>query len=218
MRARWATVLGAALSLLSITAFASCRANFRMPAFDVAMRDTPVNYRFDLASAAIAPIADENGMSGLKGKVPFGLTIGLYDLEVTVESESMRDGPGYCTELRAAHVEIGLKQLEVIVDRRFAPGSCERQAVLDHEAEHVEVFRETLRSYHPALERALGHIALPLAIPVADRNAARAAYLDPITDALKPLFTALNSHARAANARLDTPASYAEVFNRCHRW
>jgi hypothetical protein len=218
MRAPWAAVLGPAVYLLSTTAFASCEADFRVPALDIVVRDAPVNYRFGLDSPAIAKIADENGMPGLKSEIPFGLTIGRYNLEVTVNSESNRDGSGYCTELRAAHVEIGLKQLDVIIDRRFAPGSCERQAVLDHEAEHVEVFRAALRSYLPALERALGHIALPRAIPVADRNAARAAYVDPITDALKPLLTALNSHARAANARLDTPESYAAVFKRCHGW
>ena len=70
----------------------------------------------------------------------------------------------------------------------------------------------------PALERALGQIALPHGILVADRNAARAAYVTPITDALNPLFAALNGHARDANARLDTPESYATVFKRCPHW
>ena len=218
MRAPRAVALAAALLFLSTKAFASCTANLSVPAFDVVMRNPPVNYRFDLDRSALARIADENGMPGLKGEIPFGLTIGRYDLEVIVNSESVRDGAGYCTELRAAHVETGLKQLDVIVDRRFAPGSCERKAVLDHEAEHVEIFREALRYYLPALEHALRQIALPRAIPVADRNAARAAYVNPITDALKPLFAAMNSHARDANAQLDTPESYAAVFKRCRDW
>ncbi|HXE29696.1 MAG TPA: hypothetical protein VN656_14345 [Stellaceae bacterium] len=182
------------------------------------MKDPPVNYRFDLDSAALAKIASENGMPGLKGEIPFGLTIGRYDLEVTVNTDSMRDGSGYCAQLRAAHVEIGLKQLDVIVDRRFAPDSCERRAVLDHERQHVEVFREAVRYYLSALERALTRTSLPLNIHVADRNAARAAYLGPITDSLKPIFTAINGRARDGNTRLDMPESYATVFKRCSHW
>lgn len=105
---------------------------------------------------------------------------------------------------------------DVIVDRRFAPGSREHQAILDHEGQHVEVFREAVRYYLPALERALQVTSLPLNILVVDRNAARAAYLGPIIDSLKPIFAATNDHARDGNTRLDMPESYAAVFKRCH--
>lgn len=218
MRHPLTAALIAALLFLPAVAFASCTASVSAPAFSVAMKDPPVNYRFDLDSAALAKIANENGMPGLKGEIPFGLTIGRYDLEVTVNTDSMRDGAGYCAQLRAAHVEIGLKQLDVIVDRRFASGSCERQAVLDHEGQHVEVFREAVRYYLPAIERALARTPLPLNIHVADRSAARAAYLAPITDALKPIFAAINGRARDGNTRLDMPESYAAVFKRCSHW
>jgi hypothetical protein len=219
MRFSMTSALVAALLLVyPAVAFASCTANVSAPAFSVAMKDLPVNYRFDLDSAALAKVANQNGMPGLKGEIPYGLTIGRYDLEVTVNTDSMRDGSGYCAQLHDAHVEIGLKQLDVIVDRRFAPGSCQRQAVLDHEAEHVEVFREAVRYYLPALERALGKTSLPLNLHVPDRTAARAAYLGPITDSLKPVFDAINGRARDGNSRLDMPESYAAVFKRCTHW
>jgi hypothetical protein len=218
MRFSRIVAIAATLFVLPAVAFASCTANVSVPAFSVAMKDLPVNYRFDLDSAALAKVADQNGMPGLKGEIPYGLTIGRYDLEVTVNTDSMRDGSGYCAQLRAAHVAIGLKQLDVIVDRRFASGSCQRQAVLDHEAEHVEVFREAVRYYLPALERALGKTSLPLNLHVADRSAARAAYLGPITDSLKPIFDAINGRARDGNTRLDMPESYAAVFRRCNHW
>jgi hypothetical protein len=218
MRVSMIAALAAAVFLLPAVAFASCTATVGAPAFSVAMKDLPVNYRFDLDSSALAKLANQNGMPGLKGEIPYGLTIGRYDLEVTASTDSTRDGSGYCAQLRSAHVEIGLKQLDVIVDRRFAPGSCQRQAVLDHEAQHVEVFREAVRYYLPALERALSRTSLPLNLHVADRNAARAAYLGPITDSLKPIFAAINGRARDGNTRLDMPESYAAVFKRCSHW
>ena len=211
-------MLVAGLLLLPAAAFASCPANVGAPALSVVIKDPPVHYNFDLDSAALVQVASENGMPGLKGEIPFGLTIGRYDLEVTVNTESLRDGGSYCAELRAAHVEIGLKQLDVIVDRRFAADSCERKAVLEHEGQHVGVFREAVRYYLPALERALTQTALARNIAVADRAAARAAYLGPITDALKPVFAAINTRAHDGNMRLDRPESYAEVFKRCRQW
>jgi hypothetical protein len=218
MRASLTIASAVTLLLLPTAAFASCTASLGAPAFSVAMMDPPVNYRFDLDSAALAKIARENGMPRLKGEIPFGLTIGRYDLEVTIDTDTTVDGSGYCAQLHAAHVEIGLKQLDVIVDRRFAAGSCERQAVLDHERQHVEVFREAARHYLPALESILAQTLLPFDLHVADREAARAAYLGPITDSLKPVFVAINDRARNGNTGLDEPDSYAAVFKRCDHW
>jgi hypothetical protein len=217
MRFAIAVSLTAAFFVPGVAA-ANCSASVAAPSFTVALKDPPVNYRLDLDTAALTKIANENGMPGLKGEIPFGLTVGRYDLEVMVSTDSMRDGSGYCAQLRAARVEIGLKQLDVIVDRRFVPGSCEREAVLDHESEHVEVFREAVRHYFSALEDALLATSRPLNIHVADRNAARAIYLGPITDSLKPIFEAINRRARDGNARLDKPESYAAVFKRCIHW
>ena len=210
-------LLVACVLLVPAVASAACTAG-RAPAFTVAMKDPPVHYRLDLDTAALSKIAGDNGMAGLKGEIPFGLTVGRYDLEVTVETDSIRDGNGYCAQLRAAHVELGLKQLDVIVDRRFAEGSCERQVVLDHESQHVEVFREAVRYYLPTIERTLAETPLPLNAHVADREASRSAFLVPITEALKPIFAAINGRARDGNTRLDTPESYAAVFKRCSHW
>jgi hypothetical protein len=218
MRLGFACWLTAGVFLAPAIASAACTASVGAPSFTVAIKDPPVNYRLDLDGASLAKIAGDNGMPGLRGEIPFGLTIGRYDLEVTVETDSVRDGPAYCARLRSAHVEIGLRQLDVIVDRRFGEGSCERQVVLDHESEHVEVFREAVRYYLPAVQHTLIETPLPLNARVDGRDAARAAFLVPITNALKPVFAAINERAREGNARLDAPESYAAVFKRCSHW
>jgi hypothetical protein len=218
MRKRVAFWLAAAVFLAPAIASAACTASVGAPSFTVALKDPPVNYRLDLDSASLSKIAGDNGMAGLKGEIPFGLTIGRYDLEVTVDTDSMRDSSGYCAQLRAAHVEIGLKQLDVIVDRRFADGSCQRQVVLDHESQHVDVFREAVRYYLPTIERTLAETPLPINAHVTNRDQARAAFLGPITGSLKPIFEAINGRARDGNTRLDTPESYAAVFARCGHW
>lgn len=218
MRARFAVSLAAGLAFAPAIASAACVTQAAAPAFTVALKDPPVNYRLDLDSVALAQIAGETGMASLRGEIPYGLTIGRYDLEIRIETDNAQGDSGACATLRAAHVEIGLKQLDVIVDRRFAAGSCERQAVLDHESLHVAAFREAVRYYLPVIQHTL--YALPLRPRVAGTggDASRASFLAPITDSLRPIFAAINARARDANARLDSAENYAAVFKRCSHW
>ena len=216
-----------AVALPAVAQAATCSDNGPAPTFDVAVKDPPVTYDYNADTAILAKIAGENAVPGLgKGQTPFGLTVGRYDLEIIVDTDTVRAGAGAgagtvtvtCARLRAAHVVIGLKQLDVLVDRRFTAGSCQRNSVVAHERQHVEVFREAIRYYEPQIEQALVASRLPKAIAVADRNEARAAYLTPLSDTLKPIFDAINGRARDGNTRLDAPASYAEVFTHCATW
>ncbi|HEV8016398.1 MAG TPA: hypothetical protein VGP48_12750 [Stellaceae bacterium] len=218
MRIALACWIAAGIAVGPAVASAACSAMIGAPAFTVALKDPPPNYRFGLDTAALARVAGENGMPGLKSEIPYGLTIGRYDLEIAVETDAVREGSGYCAQLRTAHIEIGLRQLDVLVDRRFPSGSCERDAVLGHESQHVDVFREAMQYYLPAVERTLATASLRLSTHVEDRVAARAAFLTPITDALKPIFEAINGRARDGNMRVDTPENYAAVFKRCSHW
>ena len=215
---RW-LVVAVALTLPVVAQAAVCPDTGAAPRFDVSVKDPPVTYDYNAETTMLAKIAGENGVPGLgKGQTPFGLTVGRYDLEIVVDTDTVRSGNAYCAHLSAAHVVIGLKQLDVLVDRRFAAGSCQRNTVTAHERQHVEVFREAIRYYEPQIEQALNATRLPKAIAVADRNGARAAYLTPLSDVLKPIFDAINGRARDGNTRLDAPESYAEVFTHCASW
>ncbi len=216
---RFVFVVVFATALPAIAQAAICSDNGPAPRFDVAVKDPPVTYDYNADTAILAKIAGENAVPGLgKGQTPFGLTVGRYDLEIIVDTDTVRTGTVTCARLRAAHVVIGLKQLDVLVDRRFTAGSCQRNSVVAHERQHVDVFREAIRYYEPQIEQALIASRLPKTIAVADRNEARAAYLTPLSDTLKPIFDAINGRARDGNTRLDAPASYAEVFTHCATW
>jgi hypothetical protein len=212
-------VLFAGALALPAVARAACTDNGPAPSFDVSVKDPPVTYDYSVDSAKMASIAGANAVPGLgRDRTPFGLTIGRYDLEIVADTDTVRYGSAYCAHLRAAHVVVGLKQLDVLVDRRFADGTCQRNTIVAHERQHVEVFREAIRYYEPQIERALAATKLPPVVAVADRDAARAAFLEPLTEALRPIFEAINGRARDGNMRLDAPESYAEVFTHCASW
>lgn len=216
---RFRYIAVALVALAPIGAQAACSGPWPAPTFAVAVEDPPVAYDFNEDRAALAKIAGKNGMPSLgQAEIPYGITIGRYDLDIVVETDSVRNGPGLCTHLRSAHAVVGLKQLDVVIDRRFGAGSCQRQAVLDHERQHVEIFREAIRYYEPAIERALAAATIPKSVSVADRDAARDAYLRPLTEAVAPIFEAINGRARAGNAQIDIPRTYNEVFEKCPSW
>ena len=200
MRFSRIVAIAATLFVLPAVAFASCTANVSVPAFSVAMKDLPVNYRFDLDSAALAKVADQNGMPGLKGEIPYGLTIGRYDLEVTVNTDSMRDGSGILRPVARCPCRDRIEAARC--DRRspFASGSCQRQAVLDHEAEHVEVFREAVR-YDRRRSNARWASLIAAQPPCRGPQRGACRYLGPITNSLKPI-SMRSTAARATETRV----------------
>lgn len=216
---RFCCVAVALAAMAPVVAHARCSASWPPPTFAVSLEEPPVVYDFTEDSAGLVKTAGKNGMPSLgQGEIPYGITIGRYGLEVVAETDSTREGAALCTHLRSARATIGLKQLEVVVDRRFGAGSCQRQAILDHESQHVEIFREAMRFYEPALEQALGAATLPQSVSGLDREVAREAFLKPLTEAEAPIFEAINARARDRNSSLDTTDTYKKVFKQCASW
>jgi hypothetical protein len=223
-RIRAARALYLALALLALPllaprlALAACARTPTEPRITIVVKDPPIHYRFDVATPALAQSARENGVPVLDDEIPLGLTIGRYDLGITVQAELQNSAGATCAELHGARIEIGLKQLDVLVDRRFAQGSCQRDAVLAHEGQHVAAFREALRYYLPIAAQTLATAPLPERLIVTARQDARASFLDPITELMQPILAAMSARATAANAALDTPQNYADVLRHCASW
>jgi hypothetical protein len=209
------------LSVGLLPRFASaeaCRPDRSAPRIIVTAEDAAVHYHYDASSKDLVARAASGGLAARKGEAPIGLTLGRYGLDITAQVDFRTSGNVTCAALRGTHVTVGLKQLDVLVDRRYAVGSCQREAVLAHEAQHVAVFREALLAYLPLLVQRLASAPLPQTFALADRGKARSIFLDAISAVAQPILTAIDARANAANAALDTEASYADVARRCAEW
>jgi hypothetical protein len=138
----------------------------------------------------------------------------VNDLRREVRLETAADGAG-CVRLRAVRVTIA-SHTEVLVDRRFAEGSCQQRAILAHENEHVRVFREAAAHYAPRIAAALQETPMPAVGATAE--GARETYRRAIQSAIAPWLDAIRGRAQEGNDRLDTPEGYARVFRRCPSW
>lgn len=199
------------------TAFAQCSPPAAMTDFTVSIGEPAVAYRLAATAETLAEQARLNDTKLGGGRGVLGLTVNRYDLRIRVVVELHRANGGYCASLRSAAITVGA-QPEIFIDGRFAAGTCQERAILDHESGHVAVFRDAIADAAPALDAALRGRALPAAILVTAQNQSEAAYVRAIRDALEPVLDAVRAQAQRGNNRLDTPERYAEVFRRCSAW
>jgi hypothetical protein len=196
---------------------AQCSPPPGMASFTVAVSEAAVVYGLAATAEALAAQARSNGTRLGHGRRVLGLTVNRYDLRIRIAVDAHRTADGYCAYLRSAAIVAGA-QPEIFVDGRFAAGTCQRAAILDHENEHAAIFRDAIARAAPAIDAAVRGAAVPAAMLVASQDEAEAAYGRAIRAALDPVLDAVRARAQVGNGRLDTPDHYAEIFRRCSDW
>jgi hypothetical protein len=177
-------------------------------------------YHHELSTAQI------EGMSQIKApsrnsQEP-GLT--LFEYEVSSQYEmaerSRANGP-LKIWAKSIHINFFTTRMDVYVTSQYPVGSCQYQAVLDHENTHVAINQRIFQKYHKLLAGELRRITVPTqAHPMIVTNEAEGeAFLD---SKIKPLLARFQERfageVRRENAKIDTPASYARVQSKCKNW
>jgi hypothetical protein len=195
---------------------AQCPAIPGGPAFTVDVGRPMATYKSATADTLLTE-AHANAASLGHGRGVLGLTVNRYDFGLRVTVDSVPTATGFCAWLRAVTIAVAANP-EVLYDGRYAPDTCQRGAIIDHENEHVAVFRDAIAEAAPMIEAALHRAALPQSLVVRATADAEEAYARAIRAAVEPVLDAARARAQAANAQIDTPLHYAEVFRRCNAW
>ena len=126
-------------------------------------------------------------------------------------------GDEHCVALSAIHAEVASREVTVLVDRKYRPGTCQYDAILAHEREHVRINADALRDTGRLLEQRLN--------AVADRWSERWLQADRQDEIQAEIDGATQTATREARAkaeersgRIDTPQSYSQVQARCDSW
>lgn len=91
----------------------------------------------------------------------------------------MFNGKYYCVFLESVDATIGFKDFDVVIDRKYPKGSCEYNAILEHEKHHIADSEKALDVVFPGVDAALRDAAdniLPIYVenvddvPVAAEN------------------------------------------------
>lgn len=127
----------------------------------------------------------------------------------------------YCFWVTSTDVALSYRQLDVVIASEYAPGSCQYEAVLDHENEHVEVAQRVIQPYERHIRQALTSVEIPTSrvaalanTPELAREAAEKAFRRTLLPVRDQLIRVLNEQ----QAHVDTLDNYRRTWQRCSKW
>lgn len=163
-----------------------------------------------------------NGHSGSKMGLqwhPVGLTGRDLTTGFNVQVRGQPLQRGYCVSLASAEMTVGFERIEVLIDRRYRPGSCAYSVILEHEQQHVRNFRSTLAAYLPSLRRALEEAAANARPETASTlNGGAKRFIRYLESRVNPVLREMKQEMARLDAAMDTPAAYLATQARCDDW
>lgn len=189
----------------------------RSKVISVRAGNRPTVLRRDLDLAGLA--AESHGTGPAR---PQGLTVVDHQLafHTLVNMETTRGHA--CVWFDEVRVDLTPASIEIFVPREYSEGSCEYNAVLAHESEHVRIHREHLELAAKEIEAALTSAKwLPARgnpLEAADRAQAEAALNAKIRKVVTPVYEKYKEDLTAEQAVLDKPELYQWVSKRCAAW
>jgi len=177
--------------------------------------------RHDVPTAEIGRISSQTLEANTK--IP-GLTDTKFHLETTYHFRSSRRWfkGGYEMWLNDLTVHFGFTEMVVYVSSEYSEGSCQYQAVLAHEKEHVEAHRKTWMDHQPLLQESLRKA---VDIPTSRSRGVYATEAEgrdkiekAISAATDPLFEAFRKADNDAQTAIDSRSEYEGVKEKCGSW
>lgn len=150
-----------------------------------------------------------------------GTTKSGFELRWSMSAQVRNWKNVYCFWVTSADVEISYHQLDVNIASEYEPGSCQYDAVLDHEYEHVEVAQEIMRPYARQIEQALTSLAIPTSHLPSVANSpedAREEVEAAFRRTLHPVRDKINRALEVNQAVVDTKENYRRTWRRCSKW
>lgn len=198
---------------------AQCALNEHSPDVSLQLRTPEIHYSERLDSDGIARIS-----KGLHSNAPgwkqTGLTHGTETTEFSLTTRSARQPDGQlCTVIDQLDVTLGFEAMAVYIARRYHPGSCEYQVILQHEQNHVSINQNTLLSHSDRILQSLTLFAESLTPVVSDSASQANERLKAlITVKLKEFYRPVQVERQQAHQEIDSRAAYLRSQARCSNW
>ena len=178
-------------------------------------------YVYDLDTEGIRKvISDIQGYVAGPWHLPLGLAVAelgtRFEIKLFIRKSRT---PGYCVALAEAKVTVGYTDLTVYISSNYAEGSCEFDAILAHEREHLQINQDVLEDYKAKFREMLRQVLrFKKVIFVHRKTEARAAYILHLQSRLKPLLAEMRGGLARKNGAIDTEENYRRVLAQCDNW
>jgi len=177
----------------------------------------PVTYNLGETAAQIGA---RSGLTSQDGSVVRGLTESAFHSKLSVTLTAMTTRDGVCVHPSAVDLHIGFDPVIVYIERDYARGTCQFEAIDEHEHGHVRNMNVALEAALPKIRRALAEAArdprYPLFAP--DEDSAQRDAIAIIDAALNVPLADFARERAAMDGALDSPDSYRTLKSSCETW
>jgi hypothetical protein len=177
----------------------------------------PVAYNLDETSAEIGA---RSGLASGHGAVVRGLTESAFHSKLSVTFASMTTPAGVCVPPHSVELHSGFDPVIVYIERDYARGSCQFEAIDRHERGHVGNMNVALEAALPKIRAALAGAVKDSRYPLfaADEDIAQRDAVAIIDAALSVPLDAFTRERAAMDGALDSPESYGTLKASCATW
>ncbi len=123
---------------------------------------------------------------------------------------------GNCFSLTGLDVWINVKRLRVYIARELEIGSCEHEVTLQHEHNHVNIYRDGVNRLQQRWADAAESSVIRQPIRASDADAALERFASAIATIFSDIRQQETQRMTRKNALLDTPSAYRAEQRRCH--
>ncbi len=217
----WAVLLAVALvvpaPVVSGAAAAQCQGSPEI-SYDIDLDiDVPkARLHHDRGIAELGRMAFHGPRGRILGMASTGLDFGWR-----VGFEWRPEGEAFCFWVRRTELTVHHPSPDIYVAREYRRGTCPYRAVLAHEQQHIRTSRELINRYIPRLRWVLTSLRIPTGqrpVLVGSPEEAKSEVRALMKDLAEPLFREMAKALRAAQAKIDSPASYQRLFKQCKKW
>lgn len=179
-------------------------------------------YDYSLSTPQIESLSEESGLE--ENHHIDGLTQAQFGLKTLYEFNYSKRlfQNSYSLWVEDLRVDFSYTTVNVYVSSQYSEDSCEYQATLDHENQHVQIHREIYEKYQKILQNT---ISVSTDIPLIDHpvtvqslEGGKALISQLISGVTDPVFDQFQNELSQKQGQLDSPESYAELQSRCSHW
>lgn len=155
-----------------------------------------------------------------------GLTVSKLAVSGSAASYATGNGREVCVGMKEITFKIGLEQLDVYIDKKYAPNSCPYKVVKEHENIHVSIFRQAVPFFKPDIEKELQKAVnklRPVSLYASEASDKRikeitSAQFNQVINDIKPLIDHINAKITEKNEKIDTTENYKAMSALCKKW
>ena len=182
-----------------------------------------LNIRFNYGKVTYINNKSNNQFPQKPYSTVMGLTVSDLKRQVGADTQIISDSyDNYCVYIQQLNVEIGYPKVDVYIDKKYRPGSCNYNVVKEHENYHVRVQQEGLKFFAPKIKEAyqiaLNKIKPQSAFTQGDAKRVAEDMIQRIERDVEPMMSYVQERLREENAVIDTEQAYIKDAKKCPKW